>query len=155
MKCNPESADQYTLVKLKEVERVTRTVVQLLPVLSRSWMMFRSRPQPIALRWHTKVPADQRDDGTLVVSTERAKLIVRLIDVNETTARDAKVEISTHRYSPLFDRSRNGEPLVQRNESFLMARHHGKSVKYLTLFAVTESAALLTIELTRLRVVLV
>lgn len=114
--------------------RVRRTVVHLHPgivvVLDEADL-----PQPghISLRWHTIVPSEPDAAGNFVVTGEKAQLIGR---IHAFSPENIGLTRKQHHYSPPYHLERTGEPLVQRNESYIDCEVRADGCRWVSLFAV-------------------
>lgn len=132
----------------RDVTRVTRSVVHLLPglvaVLDDCQL---PAAEPVTLRWHTADRAAIDAGGSFRVRAAGPRGPVRLCgqicplsgggaDGGAVTFRRGE-----HRYRPPYDRTRLNEPLEQRRESFVAADAHGSRCRLLTLFVIAGPGA--------------
>ncbi len=114
---------------------VTRTVIHLFPgiiaVYDRAELI---NSEKISLRWHTINKAAPDSSGNFVVSGSNAVLSGKIVCSNNNVT----FLRNEHHYYPPFDKTRLGEPLKQRNESYIEALFTGKSCSFLTLFSVSN-----------------
>ncbi len=118
------------------VESVFRTVVHFFPgivaVLDEAALF---RVEEISLRWHTINRSVPDESGNFIVEGEGARLVGRVANLN---GQEMKMMRNEHGYNPPFDKNRLGEPLEQRNESYVEAKFNSRKCRLLTLFAVEK-----------------
>ncbi len=122
----------------EDVSSLRRAVVVLQPgivaVLDVAELPYAQRA---TLRWHTANRAEPDSLGRFVVRAGDQQLFCRAGGVTPDSGADVTRE--AHRYTAPFNKSRTGELLDDRRESFVAVREQATSVRWLSLFATPES----------------
>lgn len=93
----------------------------------------------ISLRWHTADRAAPDADGCFAVEADGVRLEALIAALGDGPP--ITLSSGEHRYTPPFDRGRLGDPLLQKEESYVEARAHADGIRLLTLFAVMPPEA--------------
>jgi len=118
---------------------VRRAVVHLLPGIVAVVDDARLQvPEEISLRWHTANRCEPDAEGRFMVHCDGVGLSARVVALDGAKLTFRRRE---HEYRPPFDKSRLGEPLEQRRESYIDVTTTGSSCRLLSLFAVFEPDA--------------
>ncbi len=91
----------------------------------------------IVLRWHTVDRCEPDSRGRFVVQGEQARLTCGVHQVGNPGQPD--IVRSEHRYHEPFDRSRTGEKLDDRRESFIRVADRSRSARWLSVFATLDA----------------
>lgn len=97
-----------------------------------------NQEEPISLRWHTIDKAAPTDDGAFVVRNGMAAATGKIAVIAGGEFTFSRHE---HRYVEPYHLERSGDPLEQRNESFIEALGTTSHCRLLTLFATGETEA--------------
>ena len=120
------------------VKHFTRTVLHLWPgyilVLDDTELEQR---ESISLRWHTIDKAAPAADGSFIVRNGRAAASAQILNLG---AGDLSIQREEHHYKAPYNRTRSGDLLEARKESFLHASLVGDRCRLLTLFATGTAA---------------
>ncbi|NND70071.1 MAG: hypothetical protein HKN43_00670 [Rhodothermales bacterium] len=120
----------------RDVAKVTRTVVHLLPGYVAVFDTVQLQgPGEISLRWHTINRARPDADGNFSVIGEVCRLDCQISRIDAGSIEHTGKE---HSYREPFDRERTGQLLEQRNESYVETIVNDSSCKLLTLFALSS-----------------
>lgn len=90
--------------------------------------------EEVSLRWHTADRCEPRADGSFTVVVNGVQLAARILRLDTTGP--MTVRRCEHAYRPPFDRDRYGQPLPQRNESYIETLCPGREFRLLSLFCV-------------------
>ena len=116
-------------------ERVTRTVVHLLPriavVIDDAVL---NEAQPISLRWHTLSMPELSADGSFVTQGERSQLSARMVRLDG----EASIQIRQHEYHEPYHLDALGDPMKQRREPYVELTAHDSVCRVATVFCVQE-----------------
>lgn len=116
------------------VRSVRRTVAHLFPglvvVLDEVDL---ENAEPVSLRWHTVDHCAPDEAGNFVVRGEAAALAGRVLALDGGKFRFSRGQ---HEYRPPYNRTRLGDLLEQRRESYVEAQANCDSCRLLSLFAV-------------------
>ena len=119
-----------------DVESLSRTVLHLHPgfvaVIDEAALPFE---QAISLRWHTVDKSAPDGDGTFVVAGDACSLACKIVDLAGAGASFRRRE---HSYKAPFNRSRDGQLLEQRRESYVEMTVKDSRCKVLSLFALSD-----------------
>jgi len=121
-----------------DVQRVTRTVVHLLPriavVIDDAVL---NQTQPISLRWHTLSEPQLESDGSFTTHGEHSQLSARMIRLDGK----ATHQINHHEYHEPYHLDALGDALTQRREPYVELTAQTAHCRIATLFCIQEKGA--------------
>ncbi len=119
-------------------EKVERRVAHLFPGIV---VVYDSAKLPqakaVSMRWHTFSSPRIFDTSNFVTTNEDVQLIGKVISLSE---QPVHLQAHKHRFEPPYHLSRQGDPLIQVNQSFVECRQITDHYTSLTLFAISKKA---------------